>query len=55
MKHFNRAKVVVVAAAWVHHVETMVAEKELASMTDRLWKIAARSRHREWSEAHHPD
>jgi len=45
-KCLSQAKVVVVAASWVHHVETMVAE-ELVSMTDRLWKIAARSKYRE--------
>ena len=36
MKHLNRAKVVVVAASLVRHVDTMVAEVELVSVTGRL-------------------
>ena len=32
-EHLNRAKVVVMAAILVHHVETMVVEMDLASVT----------------------
>ena len=35
-KHLNRAKVVIVAATLVHHVETIVAEVELVSVTGQL-------------------
>ena len=35
-KHFNRARVVVVAASLVRHVDTMVVEVELVSVTGRL-------------------
>jgi len=47
MKHLNRAKVVIVAASLVRHVDTIVVEVELVSVTDRLLKMAARSSHRE--------
>jgi len=35
-KHLNRAKVVVMTAALVHHAEIMVVEVELVSGTGRL-------------------
>jgi len=34
--HLNQAKVTVVTAVLVHHVEIMVVEVELASVTSRL-------------------
>jgi len=36
MKHFNRAKVVAVAATLVHHIETKIVEVKLASVMKRL-------------------
>ena len=35
-KYLNRAKVVVMTAALVHHVEAIVVEVELVSVTDQM-------------------
>ena len=41
--HLNRAKVVVVAATLVHHIEAKTVEVELASVTNRWPSMGART------------